>query len=75
MTFDLTEKEKMEIYMDHYVERMVNEFTIKISKNDTVLIPSGNDIFEKGNIKRTGKKETEQFHTSVARIMFVAKRL
>ena len=61
--------------MDDYVERMINEFSIKISKMNTALTPDGNNIFEKGNIKRLGKKETEEFHASVSTGMFVAKRV
>ena len=60
--------------MDDYVERMINEFSIKISKINTALTPDGNNIFEKGNIKRLGKKETEEFHASLSRGIFVVSR-
>ena len=60
--------------MDDYVEIINNDFPMKISKSDTDLTPYRNNIFEKGNRKRMGKKETGWFHTLVAREMFVAKR-
>ena len=59
--------------MENYVERMINNFPMKISRSDTYLTPDGNNIFEKCNRKSLVKKETEEFHTSVARGMFVAK--
>ena len=56
MNFDLTEKSKMKINIDNYVERIINEFPTKISKCDAALTPVGNNIFEKVKIKRLGKK-------------------
>ena len=58
MTFDFTEKENTKINMDNYVESMINYFPMDISKIDTDLTPSGNNIVEKSNRKRMGKKET-----------------
>ena len=43
--------------MDDYVERVINQFPMKISKSDTDLTPDGNNTFEKGNSKRPSKKE------------------
>ena len=48
---------------------------MKKSKGDTALTPYGNNIFEKGNTKSMAKKETVELHNSVARGMFVAKRV
>ena len=60
--------------MYDYVERVINEFPMKLSKSYKALTTSGNNIFEKAKIKRKGKKETEEFHTLLARGMFLAKR-
>ena len=60
--------------MDKYVERIINEVPMKIVKSDMALTPSRNTIFQKGNRKRMCKKETEEFHTSVSIVMFVAHR-
>ena len=59
--------------MDDYVERIINDFWMKISKIGTDVTPDGNNIFEKGNSKIIGKWETEEFHTSLTIGMFVAK--
>ena len=45
MTFDFTEKEKVKMKMDNYVERMINEFRMKISRIDTALTAAGNNLF------------------------------
>ena len=57
INFDLAEKEKVEIKMDDYVERMINNFPIKINKSDMALTPAGNNIFEKVNRKIWVKKK------------------
>ena len=51
MTFYFTEKVKLKINRDDYVERMINYLPTKLSKSDTDLTPAGNNIFEKGNKK------------------------
>ena len=49
--------------MENYVERIINDLSMKISNSDTALTPAENCLFEKGIRKRLGKKETEEFHT------------
>ena len=39
--FDFTEKEKVKIIVDDYVERMTNELPTKIGKIDTDFTPNG----------------------------------
>ena len=56
MTFYFTEKAKEKINTYDYVENMINELLMEISKSDTDLTPEGNNIFGKGNIKSLGKK-------------------
>ena len=51
--------------MDNYVERVINEFPMKISNSDTDLKPARENIFW---------KVTEKGYTSVSRIIFVANR-
>ena len=44
--------------MDNYVESIINDLSMEISKIYTDLTPSGNNIVEKGHTKSMGKKET-----------------
>ena len=59
MKFYFTEKVKVRINMDNYVEIIIDWFPRKISKIGEALTQAGNNIFFKGNSKRLGKKETE----------------
>ena len=56
MTFDFTEKSKVKIDMDDYVENMIHQSPMKISKIDMALTTAVNNIFEKGNRKILSKK-------------------
>ena len=56
MNFDFTEKAEVKINTDDYVERIINDFQMKIINSVKYLTPYGNNIFEKGNSKRLGKK-------------------
>ena len=49
-------KEKARRNMDDYVERMINDFPMKISKSCMALSTAENNIFEKGNRRSMGKK-------------------
>ena len=57
MNFYLAEKEKAEIKMDNYVERMINYFPIKINMIYMALTLVGNNVFEKVNRKVWVKKK------------------
>ena len=48
ITFAFTEKSKVKIKIGKYVERIINEFPMKISKSDTRLTPDGGKCFWKG---------------------------
>ena len=56
MNFDFTEKSEVKIKTYDHVERVINDFPVKISNSVKYLSPYGNNIFEKGNSKRLGKK-------------------
>ena len=56
MNFYFTEKGQVKIKIGYYFEMMINEVLMKISKCNTALTPAGNNIFEKDNTKRLGKK-------------------
>ena len=61
--------------MDDYVERIFNDFLMKISKSNRDLSSARNDLFEEGNRKILGERYSEEFHTSVERGIFVTKRV
>ena len=47
ITFYFNEKGKVKMKMDDYVKSIINDFPIKINRNDATLTPDGNNIFEK----------------------------
>ena len=47
----------VKINTNKYVEIIINEFLIKISKSGMALTLAGNNIFEKGNSRRLGKNQ------------------
>ena len=55
MNFDIKGK-MVKIRMENYVERIINEFPMKISNNYTALILYGNNLFENVNSKSMVKK-------------------
>ena len=67
MKFCFTEKSKVEIKMDDYVEIMSNEFPMKTSKSYADLNKDKVNLFKKYNRKSLVKKETEEFHTLVSK--------
>ena len=57
INFDFTSNAKVKINMDDYVESMINEYLIKISRSNREITPAMNNICEKGNKKSPGKNK------------------
>ena len=57
LEFYFTEKGKVKINMENYVERMIHEFPMKTSRSDTDLTPDRNNIFENVTEKFWVKKK------------------
>ena len=74
MTLDFTQKGKVKIRMDDYVQRMLEEFPVKFGEDDIQETPAGNNLLEKGKGKELEKEKHEVFHSFVAKSLFVSKR-
>ena len=74
MKFDFTEKGKVKIRMEEYVKNMIKDFPVELKDNDTAPTPAANNLFEKGKRKFLDKKRSEEYHTCVAKGLFLAKR-
>ena len=61
MTADFTEKGKLKINMNDYVERIINDFSMKISRTDTDLTSARNNIFEKLSERGWLKKKPKSY--------------
>ena len=74
MILDSSVKGEVTINVDHYVEEMLEEFPIKLSKCDTIMVPANDNLFKRDNSKLLEKLKAELFHTNVAKALFVSKR-
>ena len=53
---------------------MLDEFPVQFKSRDTVMTPASNIMFEEGNSKLLRKKDSETYHTFVAKCLFLCKR-
>jgi hypothetical protein len=74
MVLDYSNKGKVKIDMTRYIEKMVDEFPIKLKSTDLASTPAADNLFDAGTGKKLEKDRKEIFHTWVAKGLFVAKR-
>jgi hypothetical protein len=72
ITFDFSRKGKVDIDMSDYIGKMVDDFSEKIT--DTADTPAAEDLFAVGESEKIPKKKANEFHTVVAKGLFVCKR-
>ena len=73
MNFDFSEAGKVHIDMCDYIENMLNEFPMELAESDMATTPATDNLFRKGHGKKLQKERAEDYHTSVARGLFVCK--
>ena len=59
---------------DDHVEDMIASCPVKLSENAAAPTPAGNNLFNVGKSKPLGKEMRKQFHTCVAKGLFIGKR-
>ena len=65
----------MKVDMVDYVKGMLNDFSVKFKPNETRQSPAAEDLFAAGNNdKKLRKDQAEEFHTFVAKGLFLCKR-
>jgi hypothetical protein len=74
MTLDYSKKGKLKIRMNDYVERMLDEFSVKFKESDSQETPAGNNLLEVGKGKDLDKVYQTEFHKFVAKSLFLSKR-
>ncbi|CAJ1959585.1 unnamed protein product [Cylindrotheca closterium] len=74
MTLDYSKKGKLKIRMDDYVQRMLDEFSVKFKEDDKQETPAGNNLLEVGKGKLLDKDQQTEFHRFVAKHLFLTKR-
>jgi Reverse transcriptase (RNA-dependent DNA polymerase) len=74
MTFDYSQPGKVIVDMKEYVSNMLDEFSVKFQPEDTAPTPARNDLFAAGIGEALNTAEREEFHTFVAKGLFLCKR-
>ena len=72
MLVDFTEKGKVMIDMVKYVESMIEDFPVKISKISKT--PAADNLLDIGTGKLLNKANSEIYHTTVAKGLYLCKR-
>jgi hypothetical protein len=68
MTFTFRDDGKVEISMVDYINRLVDEFPVKISK--TAPTPAADDLFAEGKGEKLDSKLGNILHTWAAKALF-----
>jgi len=74
MVFDFTTPGKVMVDMSDYVEDMLEEFPIKFKPNESAATPATDDLFSAGTSKDLSPQQAEEFHTFVAKGLFLCKQ-
>jgi hypothetical protein len=74
MNFDFSEKGKVKIDMIKYVEDMIDDFSVKFKPSDKATTPAGEDLFAVGKDEPLSKERADEYHTFVAKGLFLCKR-
>ena len=67
-------KHKLEIDQTKYMEKMIDKFSIKLKKSDTVTIPANEQMFKQDDGNNLEPKKAEMFHRMVAKALYIAKQ-
>ena len=74
MELEYTKKGELIIGMVKYVEKMIETFPVKLSSKDTAMTPAGDNLFDEGQSKKLSQARADEFHTMVAKGLFLCKR-
>ena len=72
MLVDFTEKGKVKIDLVNYVESIIEDFPVKISKISKT--PAADNLLDIGTGKLFDKANSEIYNTTVAKELFLCKR-
>ena len=74
MTFDWSKPGTVEVGMTDYVSNMLDDFSIHMKPEDTAPTPAAENLFAKGTGAKLDKERAKEFHTFVAKGLFLCKR-
>jgi hypothetical protein len=74
MVFDFSVPQQLTIDMCEYVKTMLDEFTVKLGSNDFKKYPAPPNLFDTDDGDVLRGEKAEEFHSVVAKGLFVSKR-
>ncbi len=74
MTLDFSQDGKVIVDMRDYVKGMLESFPMKLKKTQVAATPASESLFNQGNSPDLDDKKKEDYHTMVAKGLFVSKR-
>ncbi len=74
MEIDYSKKGKVIFGMIKYVKNMIYDFPHKLKSINTAMTPAGNGLFNQGQGGKLSTERAEQYHTHVAKGLFLCKR-
>jgi hypothetical protein len=74
MELDYQKQGELKINMTKYVEKLLNNFLVKLGKKDVAKMPARDNLFNLGTGAKLDTKRWEIFHTFVAKGLFLCKR-
>ena len=74
MNFDFLVPGKVTIDMVDYINDMVDDFSVKLKKNETTTSPATENVFKVDDSNDLDKKCAKEFHMFVAKGLFLWKK-
>ena len=74
MILNFANKGEVQIDMAYYIKEMLQDFLKRFGESDTAPTPASTNQMEKGQGRLLETKRAKQFHTTVAKKLFVSKR-
>ena len=72
--YDFSEPGKVKIDMIDYIQQMLDDFSIQFSEKERVANPATADLFDVGNGDNVDANKKKEFHTFVAKGLFLCGR-
>ena len=74
VVYDFSEPGKVKLDMIDYVQQMLDDFSVQFSEKESVASPATADLFDIGTGENLDAKRAKEFHTFVAKGLFLSGR-
>jgi len=74
VTYDFSIEGCVKLKMEKYVEKMISDFSVDLHEGKSAPTPAGANLFSTITGKKLEKARAEEFHSMIARGLFLSKR-